>query len=97
ELWEQALGAMQEAATVAEASGVDLGDLVLDDYLRQVAGATAENRCSMLQDVMAGRSTEIDALCGAVVSQGESVGVPTPRNAMLHALVKGIEISPHFD
>ena len=74
-----------------------LGDLVLDDYLRQVAGATAENRCSMLQDVMAGRSTEIDALCGAVVSQGELVGVPTPRNAMLHALVKGIEISPHFD
>ena len=97
ELWEQALGAMQEAATVAEASGVDLGDLVLDDYLRQVAGATAENRCSMLQDVMAGRLTEIDALCGAVVSQGESVGVPTPRNAMLHALVKGIQISPHFD
>ena len=60
---------MQEAATVAESSGVDLGDLVLDDHLRQIAGATAENRCSMLQDVMAGRLTEIDALCGAVVSQ----------------------------
>jgi len=41
--------------------------------------------------------TEIDELCGAVVSQGESVGVPTPRNAMLQALVRGIQISPHFD
>ena len=97
DLWEQALAAMQEAAGVAEASGVDLGDLVIEDYLRQVAGATAGNRCSMLQDVMAGRKTEIDELCGAVVSQGESVGVPTPRNAMLQALVRGIQISPHFD
>jgi len=97
DLWEQALAAMQEAAVVAEASGVDLGDLVIEDYLRQVAGATAGNRCSMLQDVMAGRKTEIDELCGAVVSQGESVGVPTPRNAMLHALVRGIQISPHLD
>jgi len=51
----------------------------------------------MLQDVMAGRQTEIDELCGAVVSLGESVGVPTPRNAMLHALVRGIHISSSFE
>jgi 2-dehydropantoate 2-reductase len=50
----------------------------------------------MLQDVMAGRPTEIDSLCGAVVLNGEAQGVPTPFNAMLHGLVKGIEESPEF-
>ena len=97
ELWEQAYSAMQEAAAVAGASGVDLSDLDLEGTLRMVAGATAQNRCSMLQDVMAGRQTEIDELCGAVVSLGESVGVATPRNAMLHALVRGIHISSSLE
>ena len=97
ELWEQAYSAMQEAAAVAGASGTDLSDLDLEGTLRTVAGATAHNRCSMLQDVMAGRQTEIDELCGAVVTLGESVGVPTPRNAMLHALVRGIHISSSFE
>ena len=97
ELWEQAYSAMQEAAAVAGASGVDLSDLDLEGTLRMVAGTTAQNRCSMLQDVMAGRQTEIDELCGAVVSLGESVGVATPRNAMLHALVRGIHISSRFE
>ena len=70
ELWEQAYSAMQEAAAVAGASGTDLSDLDLEGTLRTVAGATAHNRCSMLQDVMAGRQTEIDELCGAVVTLG---------------------------
>lgn len=97
ELWDQAYSAMLEAATVAVASGVNISDLDLEGTLRTVAGATAQNRCSMLQDVMAGRQTEIDELCGAVVTLGESVGVPTPRNAMLHALVRGIHISSSLE
>jgi len=45
---------------------------------------------------MAGRATEIDSLCGAVVERGESLGIPTPANQSLHALVKGIERSGEF-
>lgn len=97
ELWAQAISAMYEAATVATASGADLSELDMEDLLREVAANTANNRCSMLQDIMAGRKTEVDHLCGAVVEMGESVGVPTPRNEMLHALVSGIEISSEFD
>ena len=82
---------------VATASGVDISELDLEELLREVATNTADNRCSMLQDIMAGRKTEVDQLCGAVVEMGESVGVPTPRNEMLHALISGIEISPNFD
>ena len=46
---------------------------------------------------MAGRKTEIDVLCGAVISKGEEVGVPTPRNEILMALVRGIEMSQQLD
>jgi len=97
ELWTQAMSAMSEAATVATASGVDLSELDLEALLREVAANTSENRCSMLQDIMAGRKTEVGHLCGAVVEMGESVGVPTPRNEMLQALISGIEISSEFD
>lgn len=96
-LWQQAMQAMREAAIVARASGVDLGDIKLENYLREVVTISPENRCSMLQDIMAGRPTEIDALCGAVVLRGEAEGIPTPCNAILHGLVKGIEKSSKFD
>ena len=96
ELWDQAMSAMLEAAAVARTSEVDLGDVDLQEHLRKVVEATSENRCSMLQDVIAGRATEIDSLCGAVIERGESLGIPTPTNQSLHALIKGIERSGEF-
>ena len=96
ELWEQSLAAMSEAASVARGLGVNLGEVELEDHLRKVVEATSENRCSMLQDVMAGRLTEIDSLCGAVVERGEILGIPTPANQALQAMIKGIERSSEF-
>ncbi len=97
ELWAQSLEAMREAESVARASGVELGAIDIEDYLKKVVTSTAENRVSMLQDLMAGRRTEIDVICGAVISKGEECGVPTPRNEILLALVKGIEMSKNHD
>tara|TARA_Y100000588_G_scaffold331332_1_gene368905 strand:- start:4524 stop:5474 length:951 start_codon:yes stop_codon:yes gene_type:complete len=97
ELWAQSLEAMREAESVARASGVDLAGLDTEEYLRKVVENTADNRVSMLQDLMAGRKTEVEVLCGAVVSKGEELGIPTPRNEILLALVRGIEMSQHFD
>jgi len=97
ELWAQSLEAMREAESVARASGVELGAIDIEDYLKQVVIATADNRVSMLQDIMAGRRTEIDAICGAVISKGEECGIQTPRNEVLLALVKGIEMSQNHD
>jgi 2-dehydropantoate 2-reductase len=39
-------------------------------------------------DLAAGRPTEIDSLNGYVVRRGEALGVPTPVNRAVHALVK---------
>ncbi|HJM87747.1 MAG TPA: ketopantoate reductase C-terminal domain-containing protein, partial [Candidatus Thalassarchaeaceae archaeon] len=93
ELHEQALSAMLEAAQVASAEGVDLSDFDCFTELNRVLEATAANRCSMLQDVMAGRVTEIDSLCGEVVRRGEEYGIATPLNQQLLTLVRGIEHS----
>ncbi len=97
DLHQQALDAMHEAASVALAEGVDLSDFDLEVELDEVLAATAENRCSMLQDVMAGRSTEIGAICGEVVRRGEEHGIPTPLNQQLLTLVRGIEHSTQTD
>ena len=83
--------AVEEGMMVAEADGVDLGPLDHLAHVYEVAEATGVNRSSMLQDVDRGRRTEIDALNGAVVRLGEKLGVETPVNRALTALVKGLE------
>tara|TARA_B100001123_G_scaffold402886_1_gene490851 strand:- start:157 stop:1119 length:963 start_codon:yes stop_codon:yes gene_type:complete len=93
QLFETGLAAMEEASRIATAEGVDLTDFDLAQSLEDLCRATADNRVSMLQDIMAGRETEIDSICGEVVKRGEALGIPTPRNQTLHALVKGIEQS----
>ena len=45
-------------------------------------------KCSMLQDLEKGRRTEIDAINGSIVREGERLGVPTPVNEVMVALVK---------
>lgn len=97
ELMNQAIEAMQEAAIVAKLSGIDFEGENLEKNLIDIIVATSENRVSMLQDIMAGRKTEIDSLCGEIISRGEKLGISTPRNEILHALVKGIEVSQFID
>ncbi len=96
-LLEQARAAMLEANTVAAAEGVEFTESELVRDLDRVLAHTSENRCSMLQDIMAGRKTEIEAICGEVVRRGEENGIPTPLNAQLLSLVRGVEGSLSSD
>jgi len=91
DIWNQAQSSMEEASIIANASGINLDDVDLAKKLKSIIKSTEKNRCSMLQDIMSGKRTEIDSLCGIIVSKGESLGVPTPLNAMLYAIIKGIE------
>lgn len=80
------LGMMQEAWAVAEALGVRMRVSIE----KRMAGAEAvgEHRTSMLQDVLAGSRTEVDALLGAVVELGRLVGVATPAMAAVYACAR---------
>ncbi|MDT8903491.1 ketopantoate reductase family protein [Anaeroselena agilis] len=86
--------AVEEAVRVADAAGVKLpyGDPV--EKVLAVAVATAQNRSSMLQDLSGGRMTEIEAINGALVREGERYGVATPVNRVLTLLIKALEKLP---
>ena len=90
-IWNQSCSTMLEASIIANSSGIDIDSDDLVSKLKSIIISTQKNRCSMLQDIMNGKKTEIDSLCGEIVSRGESLGIPTPLNSMLYALVKGIE------
>jgi len=53
--------------------------------------STASNRSSMLQDLQAGRRTEVDFINGYIVEKAQERGVEAPLNLALYALVKGRE------
>lgn len=78
--------AAEEVERVASAEGVRIDGAAERAF--EVARATAENESSMLQDVRAGRRTEIDALNGYIVKRADETGVETPTNATLAALIR---------
>jgi 2-dehydropantoate 2-reductase len=75
---------------VAQAEKVDLPFPNPIAAAEDVARRTAANRSSMLQDVVRGAPTEIDAICGAVVRVGQKHNVPTPANWTCWKLVKAM-------
>ena len=86
---------IEEIFAVAQAKGLILGYKGPDDYYRflleKQIPPTAQHRASMLQDMELGRRTEIDALNGAISRYGRELGVPTPVNDVITAVIKGLE------
>jgi 2-dehydropantoate 2-reductase len=81
-----------EGEAVAHKLGIELhGDA--RQLVQKGANAPGKHRASMLQDVLAKRQTEVDFMNGAIVQQGEKIGVPTPLNKALWELIKGLEHS----
>ena len=93
ELLEIALEAVDEAAAVGKAAGVELDANATREMLSRITGegGTSENRSSMCVDLLNKRRTEIDFINGAVIRLGRTYGIPTPVNKALVAVVKGLE------
>lgn len=83
--------AATEAAAVAAAQGIALPYPDPVARTEAVARSTAQNRSSMLQDVLRGVPTEVEVINGAVVRIGEELGVPVPVNRLLVELVRAVE------
>jgi len=83
--------AVQEAAAVAAAKGIALACGAPVEHAKQVCRATARNVNSMLQDMLRQRRTEVNAINGALARAGDEVGVATPVNDALAALVGAVE------
>ncbi len=79
-----------ECVAVAEAAGIRLPDDTLERVLA-LAETMPGQLSSTAQDLMRGKPSEIDHLNGFIVRRGAALGVPTPVNRVLHALVKALE------
>ncbi len=87
-------GLVSEGKAVATAQGIEL-DSDPEDLIDHAAKPEVayNHKASMLQDVEARRTTEIDYLNGGIVRFGGEHGVATPLNEAIWALVKGVEQS----
>jgi 2-dehydropantoate 2-reductase len=98
EILEQptALGLMgalaYETSSVAKKLGVVLPFKDPQQAVEEVAHRTAENLSSMLQDVLRGAPTEIDAINGAVVQLADKYNLQVPVNRTILSLVKAIPV-----
>ncbi len=83
-----ALQIASEVVAVARKAGVLLDDGKVRTTVEHAMDTQLAHRPSMLQDVLAGRATEIDSINGAVIAIGARLGQPAPLTAALHALVR---------
>jgi 2-dehydropantoate 2-reductase len=63
----------------------------LVEVAEEVCQTTAENISSMLQDVRAGKRTEIEAISGEIGRRAQTAGLPVPRTRAIYQLIRGLE------
>jgi 2-dehydropantoate 2-reductase len=85
---------VDEGKAVAAAQGIEL-DADPEELIDHAAKPEVAygHKASMLQDVEARRATEVDWLNGGIARFGNELGVPTPLNQAIAALIKGVERS----
>lgn len=89
--WGVALGAMREAYALGLARSVAFSFDDPEAYVTAFADRLGDARPSMLQDHMAGRRSELDAINGAVPPLGRATGIVTPYNDTLAAVIRARE------
>jgi len=82
---------LREGVAVAEAAGITLDEGFLEHGIQYLKNA-GYHRTSMHQDVLRQIPTEIDWISRKVVEKGQALGVRTPYNFAITALIKGLEI-----
>ncbi len=84
---------VREVLAVARASGVEMPDGDWIDIALKLSASMPEATSSTAQDLARGKRTEIDHLNGFLARRGAELGIATPVNRTLHALVKQVEDS----
>jgi 2-dehydropantoate 2-reductase len=88
---------MQEVVTLAQAEGVNLTGQDVLDWYPVMQTLSPEGKTSMLQDVEAGRKTEVELFGGKVIELGEKHGIPTPVNQTVYQIIRVLEQNKSFE
>lgn len=82
-------GLKSELEAIAAAKGIDMSKADASAFRGSIVPPSA--RYSTLQDLDAGRHTEIDMFSGALVRMGKELGIPTPYNEYTYHIIKALE------
>jgi 2-dehydropantoate 2-reductase len=82
---------MREVSALAEAAGIDLGEKDVQGWDGVLNTLSPTGKTSMLQDVEAGRKTEVEIFAGKVVALGEQYSVATPANRLFLHMLRTLE------
>jgi len=88
--------AVRETLAVARVSGIALDEDEVSSAVWRTADAMSTQYSSTAQDILRGKPTEIDMLNGYVAERGKALGIDTPVNRTLHALVRLREAGDDF-
>lgn len=79
---------IKEVRQIAEQEGICGLENLEEDALKALARMCNDGKTSMLQDILAGRKTEVDIFAGEIIKLGKKYGIPTPYNQVLYDLIK---------
>lgn len=88
------LDASREVMCIAQKLSISLDENDLEKCLKIIGSISPDGKTSMLQDVEAGRKTEVDLFSKTVMFIGQKTEVPTPVNDILYRVIKAIEEIP---
>jgi len=86
---------MREVIQVAQAAGVNLTEQDLADWYGFLNSLSPDGKTSMLQDIEAGRKTEVELFAGKMAALGRQYGIPTPVNQAVLNMIHVLEQQPH--
>lgn len=80
-----------EVVALAEKAGIGISGDDIAKYVAVINTLSPEGKTSMLQDIEAGRKTEVEIFSGTVIEMGKKYGVDTPVNKILFRMIRTLE------
>ena len=94
---EFAINLMKEVQLIAKAEGVKNTDVMIDETISHLHTMIPDGKTSMLQDVEAGRKTEVEMFAGTVIKLGLEHGIATPYNKIVKEMIEIIQKQQGLD
>lgn len=83
--------ACREVIPLAQSEGISLCESDIDEFFRIFDSLSPFGKTSMLQDIEAGRKTEVELFSLAVIDLGKKHNIPTPINETIYLMIRTIE------
>ncbi len=83
--------AMREVISLSQKMGVNLNEADITEFNKVLKTFSSHGKTSMLQDIEAGRKTEVEMFAGTVTELGRKLQVDTPVNDVLYKIIRALE------